>query len=227
MTSLHDELNCTPEDPCRECLEKLQAEAKTNPETFARAVVLDDPEKTQQGHPFWHEPNDEERECLYLLIEELNEAGRVFSQAQHIALKVLRFGFEEVYPETRTTNRARLEKELGDVLATIAQLIENEYIGTPEVETAVEEKFAKMKRFMRTRELLCCWVESRNARPIVQCERKVVDGERYCAPHLARMKALREISRQERTCNAAYRDFATGATRHCGRPASHEGEHGG
>ncbi len=99
----------------------------------------------------WIEPNEKERERLYILIEELNEAQQIFSRAQHIAMKVLRFGFDEVYPKTETDNRSRLEEELGDVVAMIEVMVRAGDLSENNIEAARENKFEKLKRFMRNR----------------------------------------------------------------------------
>ncbi|MCP4878283.1 MAG: hypothetical protein GY896_22755 [Gammaproteobacteria bacterium] len=99
----------------------------------------------------WVEPNERERERLYILIEELNEAGQIFSRAQHIAMKVLRFGFDEVYPKTETDNRARLEEELGDVAAMIEIMVLAGDVSATNIVLARKAKFEKLKRFMRNK----------------------------------------------------------------------------
>lgn len=97
----------------------------------------------------WIEPDVEERERLYILIEELNEAQQVFSAAQHIAMKVLRFGFDEVYPKTQTDNRERLEQELGDVLAVIEMMVRAGDVSEARISKASEAKNGKLKHFTR------------------------------------------------------------------------------
>lgn len=62
--------------------------------------------------------SDAETERLALLLEELGEAAQVVG-------KILRHGYESVNPfEPTTTNRARLEHELGDVLVAIDFLLD-------------------------------------------------------------------------------------------------------
>lgn len=97
----------------------------------------------------WIEPTKPERERLYILIEELNEVSQVFNLARHIALKVLRFGFDEVYPKTKTDNRARLEAELGDVLAVIDRMLTSGDINQLNLEHARVAKHKKLQRYTR------------------------------------------------------------------------------
>lgn len=92
----------------------------------------------------WVEPSGEERERLYILAEELNEA-------QHIASKVLRFGYQETYPKTQTTNQARLEEEIGDVLAMVESMVREGDLDKDKIEAARESKLAKLKSFTRGR----------------------------------------------------------------------------
>lgn len=90
----------------------------------------------------WVEPSGEERERLYILAEELNEA-------QHLTTKILRFGYREVYPATRTTNRARLQEELGDVLAMVEIMVREGDLDVLEIEAAREAKKQKLRHFTR------------------------------------------------------------------------------
>ncbi len=90
----------------------------------------------------WIEPDEHKRERLYKLIEELNEA-------QHIATKILRFGYDEIYPATQTTNKARLEVELGDVLVMIDYLTNCGDISCIAVEEARQIKKHKLSKFIR------------------------------------------------------------------------------
>jgi len=90
----------------------------------------------------WIEPSEASRERLYVLAEELGEA-------QQIAMKVLRFGWHEFYTKVDATNKARLESELGDVLAMISLLIEKGDIGAPELLKARELKYEKLKRYTK------------------------------------------------------------------------------
>lgn len=64
----------------------------------------------------WVEPSEEERERLYLLIEECNEVI-------HAASKILRFGSQEYYAPRDETNKESLEKEIGQLLFIIDLLV--------------------------------------------------------------------------------------------------------
>ena len=59
--------------------------------------------------------NEETRETLIILQEELIEAAQVIS-------KIFRFGPDQIVPNSDTTNLCRLENELGDVEAMIELL---------------------------------------------------------------------------------------------------------
>lgn len=66
-----------------------------------------------------------ETERLALLLEEMGEAQQVIG-------KILRHGYESVNPDlpppAGDTNRANLERELGDVLVAIDMLLDNDDI---------------------------------------------------------------------------------------------------
>lgn len=83
--------------------------------------------------------NDDLRETLIILQEELIESAQVIS-------KIFRFGPDQIVPNTDTTNLHRLEAELGDVQAMIELLLDLE-VGVTQVgiEEAKQKKFEKLK----------------------------------------------------------------------------------
>ena len=85
--------------------------------------------------------NEETRETLIILQEELIEAAQVIS-------KIFRFGPDQIIPNSDTTNLHRLEAELGDVQAMIELLVDLKLGITDQ---GLFE--AKMKKF----EKLKCW----------------------------------------------------------------------
>lgn len=56
-------------------------------------------------------------EALWVLQEECAEVIQA-------AAKVLRHGYESVYPENGPTNRTKLEQELGDLQAAVARTLD-------------------------------------------------------------------------------------------------------
>ena len=94
----------------------------------------------------WIEPTEEERERIYWLAEELIES---LVEAHKLTMKVLRFGYDEVYPKTLTDNRKRLEEEIGDILGVVDMMCEH---GDFDADALIEQrvtKVEKLKRFAR------------------------------------------------------------------------------
>lgn len=98
----------------------------------------------------WEEPLTSERERLYILVEELNECIQIFNRTIHISMKVLRFGYDEVYPKERKTNRKRLEEEIGDVIAMIELMIHQNDLSLKSIRQAEKAKLAKLVRYTRS-----------------------------------------------------------------------------
>lgn len=97
----------------------------------------------------WIEPDEAERERLYWLAEELIES---LAEAHKITIKILRFGYDEVYPGTGTNNLKRLEEEVGDVLGVVDMMCE---YGDLDTDALIEQrvtKVEKLKQFTRTQE---------------------------------------------------------------------------
>jgi len=79
-----------------------------------------------------------EAERLALLIEELGEA-------QQIAGKILRHGYESVNPfEPSYTNRQRLVQELGDILVVLDFLIDSDDIKQSDLDDRKRVKHHKI-----------------------------------------------------------------------------------
>lgn len=98
----------------------------------------------------WEEPSASERERLYILVEELNECIQIFNRTIHITMKVLRFGYDEVYPKERKTNRTRLEEEIGDVMGMVGLMIHQNDLSLRSIRRAEKAKLAKLVRYTRS-----------------------------------------------------------------------------
>ena len=95
----------------------------------------------------WIEPDEEERERLYWLAGELVES---LVEAHKLTMKILRFGYDEVYPKTLTDNRKRLEEEVGDVLGVVDMMCERGDLDTHALIEQRVKKVGKLKQFGRT-----------------------------------------------------------------------------
>ena len=85
--------------------------------------------------------NEETRETLIILQEELIEAAQVIS-------KIFRFGPDQIVPNTDTTNVHRLTQELGDVEALIELLTDLKIgVNQQEIFEAKMRKFEKLKQW--------------------------------------------------------------------------------
>ena len=85
--------------------------------------------------------NEETRETLIILQEELIEAAQVIS-------KIFRFGPDQIIPNSDTTNLHRLEAELGDVQAMIELLVDLKLgINDQGLFEAKMKKFEKLKQW--------------------------------------------------------------------------------
>ena len=90
----------------------------------------------------WIEPDAGERERLYVLAEELMESALLAGQ---MAMKTLRFGYAERYPEQLLANRERLEHELGDVLGVVQLMIDAGDVSELAIQDATAAKAEKLK----------------------------------------------------------------------------------
>ena len=85
--------------------------------------------------------NEDLRETLIILQEELIEAAQVIS-------KIFRFGPDQIVPGSETTNLQRLEAELGDVQAMIELLVDLQVgITSEQLDEAKLKKFEKLKQW--------------------------------------------------------------------------------
>jgi NTP pyrophosphatase (non-canonical NTP hydrolase) len=85
---------------------------------------------------------DRIKEIMLILQEECAEVTQAVS-------KCFRFGLAECYPGTDTTNRDRLEEEIGDLLAMIALLEQAGVVSEAGLHAAFDNKIAKLKRWSK------------------------------------------------------------------------------
>lgn len=78
-----------------------------------------------------------EMERLVLLIEECSEV-------QHVASKILRFGYDGANPSDNIRNRYLLERELGDLFAVIKLMKERSDIDRDMIDRAMKSKYLKL-----------------------------------------------------------------------------------
>lgn len=95
----------------------------------------------------WKEPSEEERERLYLLIEECSELAIECHGIVQMATKVLRFGYEDVY-DFQGSNRTRLQAEIGDVQEVIRMMVNAGDLKAEEILRAQHKKREKLKIYM-------------------------------------------------------------------------------
>ena len=82
--------------------------------------------------------NDKQKEVLSIAQEECGEVIVAIS-------KIFRFGFESRWPEDGINNRSRLVEEVGDLVAMIKLMGDNNIIDIDEVAKAAERKITKLK----------------------------------------------------------------------------------
>ena len=85
---------------------------------------------------------DRTQEIMLILQEECAEVTQAIS-------KCFRFGMNECYPGTNTTNRDRLEEEIGDLLAMVALLEQAGVITEAGLHAAFDGKIEKLKRWSK------------------------------------------------------------------------------
>lgn len=88
-------------------------------------------------------PEGYERELLVILQEECAEV------ITHTA-KALRFGLEDGYPGSSTTNRADIAVEVAHVVETVAMLIEVGVLDVTTIEAHRPAKREKVRRFLQS-----------------------------------------------------------------------------
>jgi NTP pyrophosphatase (non-canonical NTP hydrolase) len=85
---------------------------------------------------------DRTQEIMLILQEECAEVSQAVS-------KCFRFGMTDCYPGTDTTNRDRLEEEIGDLLAMIALLEQAGVITEAGLHIAFNGKIEKLKKWSK------------------------------------------------------------------------------
>lgn len=83
---------------------------------------------------------DKEQEIMAIMQEECAECVQAVS-------KVFRFGWDSCHPDKTYNNREHLEEEVGDLLAMIDLMLENNLVTWAEVNKARRKKFEKLKKW--------------------------------------------------------------------------------
>jgi len=84
--------------------------------------------------------NKKEHEIMSILQEESAEVIQAVS-------KIFRFGYKSKHPESLQTNREHLAEEVGDLIAMVQLLVENEIVDWRDVEIAKDKKFEKLRKW--------------------------------------------------------------------------------
>lgn len=82
--------------------------------------------------------NNKEKEILLIAQEECAEVVQAIS-------KIFRFGYDSRWPHDGVDNRNRLTEEVGDLIAMIKLMSDNNIIDINEVSKASERKMTKLK----------------------------------------------------------------------------------
>ena len=61
--------------------------------------------------------------------------------------KIFRFGYNSKHPQSDQTNREHLAEEIGDLIAMVQLVIENEIVDWRDVEIAKDKKFEKLHKW--------------------------------------------------------------------------------
>lgn len=85
---------------------------------------------------------DKEREILLIAQEECAEVIQAIS-------KCFRFGLDNVKPGKPKTNREHLEEELGDLIAMMNIMCENNMVNYANIEEAAKQKVQKLKQWSK------------------------------------------------------------------------------
>ena len=83
---------------------------------------------------------DKEQEILLIAQEECAEVIQAIS-------KCFRFGTDNVKPGKPKTNREHLEEELGDLIAMMNIMCENNMVNYANIEEAARQKVQKLKQW--------------------------------------------------------------------------------
>jgi len=84
--------------------------------------------------------NAKEKEVMDILQEECAEVIQAVS-------KVSRFGIDNVKPGKPKTNREHLEEELGDLLAMVDIMLEQDIVSWGNLEVAKKAKIEKLRKW--------------------------------------------------------------------------------
>jgi NTP pyrophosphatase (non-canonical NTP hydrolase) len=85
---------------------------------------------------------DRIKEIMLILQEECAEVSQAIS-------KCFRFGMADCYPGTNTSNRDRLEEEIGDLLVMIALLEQAGVVTEAGLHAAFNGKIEKLKKWSK------------------------------------------------------------------------------
>tara|TARA_R110002072_G_scaffold302699_1_gene487420 strand:+ start:9799 stop:10257 length:459 start_codon:yes stop_codon:yes gene_type:complete len=95
-------------------------------------------------------PTPHENELLIILNEECTEIIQECLKIQHLASKVLRFGLNEIQPGTVLRNVDLLGAEIGDFMAVVNRLYDQNVLAKDLVEWASERKEKKLEKYIQT-----------------------------------------------------------------------------
>ena len=84
--------------------------------------------------------NDKEHEIMSIFQEECAENVQAVS-------KIFRFDFDGRHPDKSYNNREHLEEEVGDLLAMIDLMLENNIVAWANVNKARRKKFEKLQQW--------------------------------------------------------------------------------
>jgi NTP pyrophosphatase (non-canonical NTP hydrolase) len=110
-----------------------------NTETSSREDAKRPVERLVSQH--FNQLTPAEAERLALLMEELGEAQQAIG-------KILRHGYESTHPDGGPTNRATLEREIGDIQNAIELMIGNNDIDRDEIDSRVAYKTLAAKSYL-------------------------------------------------------------------------------
>jgi len=83
---------------------------------------------------------DKEQEIMLIAQEECAEVVQAIS-------KCFRFGLDNIKPGKPKTNREHLEEELGDLIAMMNIMCENNMVDYAKIEEAARQKVQKLKQW--------------------------------------------------------------------------------
>jgi len=95
-------------------------------------------------------PTPHENELLIILNEECTEIIQECLKIQHLASKVLRFGLNEIQPGTVLSNVDLLGAEIGDFMAVVNRLYDQNVHAQDLDDWASERKEKKLEKYIQT-----------------------------------------------------------------------------